>query len=112
MANFSRKKVFRLAKGFTGRSNNCFGLALRKVHRKLQYAYRDRKQKKRRTRREWIHTMNVALREHGINYSRFLYGLTRSNLVLDRKILSDLAINEPYSFKSVLNEVSMQTNLK
>ena len=56
--------------------------------------------------------MNATLRSYGINYSRFIYGLNRSNVVLDRKILSDLAINEPYSFKAVLNEVNTQTDLK
>src|SRR3989337_4266103 len=98
MANFGRKKVFRLAKGFTGRSKNCFGLGLRKVYKKLQYAYRDRKVKKRRVRKQWIHSINAAVREHGLNYSRFVCGLTRSNIILDRKILSDLCVNEPLSF--------------
>ena len=112
MANFSRRKVFRLAKGFTGRSNNCFGLALRRVHKSLQYAYRDRKVKKRRTRRAWIHTINAAVREHGISYSRFQFGLTRSNIQLDRKILSDLAVNEPFSFKAVIEEVHKQVDFK
>ena len=59
------------AKGFTGRSKNCYGLALRKVHKALQYAYRDRKVKKRIVRRNWIHSINAAVREHGVNYSRF-----------------------------------------
>ena len=63
MANFARRKVFKLAKGFTGRGNNCFGVALRKVFKKLQYQYRDRKVKKRRVRRAWIHTINAAARE-------------------------------------------------
>ena len=111
MANWSRKKVFRLAKGFTGRSKNCFGLALRKVFKKLTYAYRDRKVKKRLIRRQWIHSINSAVREHGVSYSRFICGLTRSNLEIDRKILADLAITEPYSFKSVVEEVNKQTDL-
>ncbi len=106
MANFSRRKVFRLSKGFTGRSNNCFGLALRKVHRALQYAYRDRKVKKRIVRRDWIQSINAAVREHGVNYSRFQCGLTRSNIQLDRKILADLAANEPFSFKAIVEEVN------
>ena len=111
MGNWSRKKVFRLAKGFTGRSKNCYGLALRKVYKKLQYAYRDRKVKKRVMRRNWIQSINAAVREHGINYSRFLYGVSRSNIELDRKILSDLAVNEPYSFRAVLDEVNKQTDM-
>lgn len=80
MANFARKKVFRLSKGFTGRGNNCFGIALRKVYKALQYAYRDRKVKKRRMRRQWIHSINNAVREHGVSYSRFACGVTRSNI--------------------------------
>lgn len=112
MGNFSRKKVLRLAKGFTGRSNNNYGLALRKVHRALQYAYRDRKVKKRLTRRQWIMNINAAVREHGVNYSRFQYGLTRSNIILDRKILADLAYNEPLSFKAVVDEVAKQVDIK
>lgn len=111
MANWNRKKVFRLAKGFTGRSNNCFGLALRKVYKKLQYAYRDRKVKKRLVRRQWIHSINAAVREHGVSYSRFQCGLTRSNIQLDRKILADLAVTEPFSFKAVVEEVNKQTDL-
>ena len=111
MANWSRKKVFHLAKGFTGRSKNCFGLALRKVFKKLTYAYRDRKVKKRLMRRQWIHSINAAVREHGISYSRFQCGLTRSNIEVDRKILADLAITEPFSFKAVVEEVNKQTDL-
>ena len=111
MANWSRKKVFKLARGFTGRSKNCFGLALRKVFMKLRYAYRDRKVKKRLMRRSWIHSINAAVREHGVSYSRFACGLTRSNIQVDRKILADLAINEPFSFKSVVEEVNKQTDL-
>ena len=75
MANWSRKKVLQLAKGFKGRSKNCFGLALRKVHRAAQYAYRDRRNKKRTVRREWIQTINAAVREHGITYSSFAHSL-------------------------------------
>ena len=111
MANFGRKKVFKLAKGFTGRGKNCFGIALRKVYKKLQYAYRDRKVKKRLVRRAWIHSINAAVREHGVNYSRFICGLTRSNIEIDRKILADLAVNEPFSFKSVVEEVNKQSDL-
>ena len=62
-------------------------------------------------RRQWIHSINAAIREHGVNYSRFICGLTRSNIELDRKILSELAVSEPYSFKSVFEEVNKQTDL-
>jgi large subunit ribosomal protein L20 len=113
MANWSRKKILRLAKGFTGRSKNCFGLALRKTHRAAQYAYRDRRNKKRTVRREWIGTINAAVREHGVSYSKFAFGLGKcSNIELDRKILDNLAKFEPYSFKAVVDEVKVQANFK
>jgi len=113
MANWARKKVFRLAKGFKGRSKNCFGVALRKVHRATQYAYRDRKVKKRTMRRTWIGQINAATREHGITYSQFANAVGKnSNVQLDRKILSSLCIQEPYSFKAVLDEVKVQAGLE
>ncbi len=105
MGNWNRKKVFKMARGFKGKSKNCYGLALRRVHRSLRFAYRDRRVKKRLVRQAWIQTINAGVREFGVNYSNFIYGLNRSNIVLDRKILADLAINEPYSFKSVFDEV-------
>lgn len=112
MANWNRSKVRRLAKGFTGRSKNCYGLALRRVHKAMRYAYKDRRVRPRQVRREWIHTINQAAREHGIRYSLFANALNKnSNVQLDRKILADLAINEPFSFKAVLDEVSVQANL-
>lgn len=113
MANWNRKKVLRLAKGFKGRGKNCFGIALRKVHRAAVYAYRDRKVKKRTMRRQWIGVINAAVREHGLNYSLFANALAKkSNVHLDRKILSNLAINEPYSFKAVMDEVKVQAGLQ
>jgi len=113
MANWSRKKVLRLAKGFTGRSRNCFGLALRKTHRAAQYAYRDRRVKKRTVRQEWITNINAAVREHGVTYSKFSHGLVKlSNIQLDRKILQNLAQMEPYSFKAVLDEVKVQAGME
>ena len=109
MGNWSRRKVMQLAKGFSGRKRNCYGIALRSVHKAAQYMYRDRKNKKRTIRREWISTINAATREHGLSYSRFAFALEKtSNVQLDRKILSQLAITEPYSFKAVLDEVSLQ----
>lgn len=108
MANWSRKKVMKLAKGFTGRSKNCFGLALRKTHRAAQYAYRDRRVKRRTVRREWITSINAAVREHGVTYSKFAHALVKlSNIEVDRKILQNLATQEPYSFKAVLDEVKV-----
>ena len=112
MANWSRKKVFAMAKGFRGRSKNCFSIAVRKVHRGCQFAYRDRRTRRRNYRREWISTINAGVREHGIAYSRFANALVKhSNIEVDRKILANLALNEPYSFKSVIDEVKMQSGL-
>ena len=108
MANWSRKKVFRLAKGFRGRSKSCFGIALRKVWRAQQFAYIERRLRRRNYRREWIHTISAATREHGLPYSRFANALVKhSNIEIDRKILANLALNEPYSFKCVVDEVRL-----
>lgn len=108
MANWSRKKVFKLAKGFKHSRKNVFGVALRATRRGQQFAYRDRRVKKRTMRRSWISQINAAVREHGFTYSKFSNGLVKkSNIELDRKILGDLAINEPYSFKAVLDEVKV-----
>ena len=112
MANWSRKKVLKLAKGFRGRKRNCFSIAIRSVHRACQYAYRDRRNRRRLYRREWIQQINAATREHGLPYSVFANAIEKnSNLGLDRKILSNLALNEPYSFKSVVDEVRLQSGL-
>lgn len=112
MGNWSRSKVLELAKGFNGRAKNCYGIAIRKVHRAKMYQYRDRRVKKRLMRREWITTINAAVREHGIPYSRFANALTKhSNIELDRNILANLAVHEPYSFKAVFDEVRLQSGL-
>ncbi len=108
MALWSRKKVFRLSKGYYKRSKNCFRIAIRRVFKALQYEYRDRRVRRRQIRTEWIQSINAAVRDQEVNYSRFIYGLNRSNLELDRKILSDMAKNEPYSFKAVLDEIKQQ----
>ena len=80
MGNFSRAKVLRLAKGFKGRSKNCYSIAIRKVHKKLKYQYIDRRLKKRTLRKNWIVCLSAATREHGMNYSRFIMCLNRSNI--------------------------------
>ena len=107
MGNFSRLKVLKLAKGFQGRSKNCYSIAIRKVHRALRYQYRDRRVKRRIMRKNWIVSLSAATKELGINYSRFIMMLNRSNVNLDRKVLADLAIYEPYSFKSIVDEIKI-----
>jgi large subunit ribosomal protein L20 len=111
MAIWSRKKVFGLARGYYGRSKNCFSIALRRVFKALQYEYRDRRVRRRNIRKEWIQSINAAVRDQDVNYSSFVYCLNRSNVTLDRKILSEMAKNEPYSFKAVLDEIKSQVPL-
>lgn len=111
MALWSRYKVRRLSKGYFGRSKNCFRIAIRRVFKALQYKYFDRRVRRRTVRKNWILSLNAGVRDHGINYSRFIYGLNRSNILLDRKILADLAQNEPYSFKAVVDEIKEQVEL-
>jgi|LauGreDrversion4_2_1035121.scaffolds.fasta_scaffold524003_2 large subunit ribosomal protein L20 len=111
MAIWSKHKFFTLSKGYWGRSKNCWRIAIRRVFKALQYAYRDRRVRRREMKKGWIRTINAGVREHDVNYSRFIYGLNRSNVILDRKILADLVQNEPYSFKAIVDEVKSQVKL-
>ncbi len=101
------KKILKLAKGFRGRSKNCFRVAVEKVEKALRYAYRDRRNRKRDFRALWIQRINAAVREHGLIYSQFINGLTLANIELDRKVLADLAVREPESFKAVVDQVKV-----
>jgi len=96
------KKILKLAKGYRGRSNNCYRIALQRVEKALQYAYRDRRTKKRDIRALWIQRINAAARTHGLIYSKFIKGLTTAGIGIDRKILSELAVNEPKSFEKIV----------
>ncbi|GAA0566810.1 MAG: 50S ribosomal protein L20 [Caenispirillum bisanense] len=98
------KKVLKLAKGYRGRSSTNFRIAIEKVEKGLQYAYRDRRNKKRDFRGLWIQRINAAVREHGINYSTFMNGLNKAGIELDRKVLSDLAITQPEAFASLVKQ--------
>jgi large subunit ribosomal protein L20 len=98
------KKVLKMAKGYRGRSNNCFRVAIEKVEKGLRYAYRDRKAKKRTFRGLWIQRINAAVREHGMVYSQFMNGLIKAGLEFDRKVLSDLAIHQPDAFKAIVEQ--------
>jgi large subunit ribosomal protein L20 len=111
MAGFAKKKYFKLAKGFYGRAKNCLKVAIPKVEKSLLYAYIGRKQRPRKFRREWIGTISAAVRDHGVMYSRFMNALTYSNIGLNRKVLADLAENEPYSFKAIVDELKVQAGL-
>ena len=93
--------IFKLAKGFRGRRNNCYKLAKDAVHKSLQYAYRDRQAKKRDFRCLWSIRINAAARQCGLSYSRFIFGLKKAGIEVDRKILADLAVSDPRAFASV-----------
>ena len=96
------KKILKAAKGFYGRRKNTIRIAKQAVEKSLQYAYRDRKRRKRTFRALWIQRLNAAVRPFGITYSRFIDGLTKSGIQVDRKVLSDLAISEPAAFEAIV----------
>ena len=98
------KKILKMAKGYRDRSHSCFRIAIEKVEKGLQYAYRDRRAKKRNFRALWITRINAAVREHGMVYSQFIRGLQKSGSELDRKVLSDLAIHQPEAFKAIVEQ--------
>lgn len=93
-----RKKILELAEGYWGKRGRAFRIARLQVQRSLQYAYRDRKAKKREFRRLWIARINAAVRMHGLNYSRFMEGLRKANVVINRKVLADMAISDQEAF--------------
>ena len=98
------KKTLKAAKGYYGRRKNTIRIAKQAVEKAGQYAFRDRKNKKRTFRALWIQRLNAAVREHGLTYSRFIDGLAKSGIVVDRKALSELAIHEPASFAAVVEK--------
>lgn len=98
------KKVLKLAKGYRGRNSTNFRIAIEKVEKGLQYAYRDRRNKKRDFRGLWIQRINAATREHGMPYSRFMDGLNKAGIELDRKVLADLAVREPEAFGKLVDQ--------
>jgi large subunit ribosomal protein L20 len=93
----------RQAKGFRGRAKNCFTIAIRRLQKSWQYAYRDRKVKKREWRSLWITRLNSGARQYDISYSKLIPTLEASNIQLNRKVLSEIAAMEPFSFKAVLD---------
>ncbi|MGH7074912.1 MAG: 50S ribosomal protein L20 [Stellaceae bacterium] len=98
------KKVLKLAKGYRGRSSTNYRIAIEKVEKGLQYAYRDRRTKKRNFRALWIQRINAGAREHGMTYSQFIAGAAKAGIELDRKILADLAVREPEAFQAIVAE--------
>ena len=100
-----RKKVLNLAKGYWGSRSKVFTIAKNTVEKGLQYAYRDRKVKKREFRGLWIQRINAGARQHGISYSQLIGKLAAKNIGLNRKVLADLAMNHPAAFKAVIDLV-------
>jgi len=96
------KKVLKAAKGFYGRRKNTIRIARQAVEKSLQYAYRDRKNRKRNFRALWVQRINAAAREHGLTYGRFIDGLNKAGIEIDRKVLSDMAIHEPQAFAALV----------
>ena len=99
-----RSRVFKAAKGFYGRRKNTITVANAAVDRSLQHNYIGRKQRKRNFRALWIQRINAACRENGITYSRFISGLLKAGIAIDRKVLSDLAVREPSAFKALVDQ--------
>ena len=104
-AHAKHKKVLEQAKGFYGRRKNTIRAAKAAVDRSAQYAYRDRKNRKRSFRALWIQRINAAARVHGLTYGRFISGLGKAGVDVDRKVLADLAVSEPAAFQTLVEKV-------
>lgn len=104
-ARARHKKVLKLAKGYYGARSRVFRVAKQAVIKALQYAYRDRRQRKREFRALWIVRIGAGAREHGLSYSRFMNGLKKANISLDRKVLADMAVNDKLGFAKLVKQV-------
>lgn len=100
-----RKKILKSARGYFGARSKVYTVAKNAVEKAMQYAYRDRRNKKRAFRRLWIARINAAARQNGTTYSRLMHQLKEKNIDLNRKVLADLAMNHPESFKAVVDQV-------
>lgn len=100
------RKIIKAAKGYYGRRKNTFRIANQAVEKAGQYAYRDRKVRKRNFRALWIQRINAAVREHGLTYGRFIHGLGQAGVEIDRKVLADIAVHEPEAFKALVDQAS------
>jgi len=107
-ARARHKKVLELAKGFRGRRKNVYRIAKQAVMKAGQYAYRDRRNRKRVFRRLWIARINAAARSHGVTYSRFMAGIKKAAIAIDRKMLADMAVNDPAAFGSIVEKAKAQ----
>ena len=107
-ARARHKKVLALAKGFRGRRKNVFRIAKQAVMKAGQYAYRDRRAKKREFRRLWIARINAGSRALGLTYSKFIAGIKKASIEIDRKVLADMAVNDPAAFDSIVEKAKAQ----
>lgn len=99
------KKIIKMAKGYRGQSKNCFRSAVQRVEKGLQYAYRDRKKRKKYFRSLWIQRINASVRNYGIVYSQFIKGLKILNIRLNRKTISEISINQPEIFIKIISKI-------
>ena len=106
------KKILKMAKGYRGRAKNCYRTAVQAVEKGLQYAYRDRKVRKRDFRALWIQRINAAVRIHGMKYSEFINGLNLAGIEVDRKVLSDIAIKDEAAFKAIVDKAAAALKTK
>jgi large subunit ribosomal protein L20 len=104
VARRSHKKVLARAKGYFSRRKNIFRVAVQAVEKAEQYAYRDRRARKRNFRSLWIQRINAGARELGLTYGRFINGLTKAGIAVDRKVLSDIAVRDPVAFKALVEK--------
>ena len=102
VAHARHKKVLARAKGYRGRGKNCYRIALERVEKALKYSYRDRRNRKRTFRALWIQRINAGARAQGMTYGRFINGLQRAGIAVDRKMLADLAVREPAAFETLV----------
>jgi large subunit ribosomal protein L20 len=106
------KKVLRLAKGYRGRSSKCFRIALQRLEKALQYAYRDRRNKKRDFRALWIQRINAGARLNGLTYSKLMGGLKVAGITLDRKVLADIAVRDAAGFTAITEQAKAALSKK
>lgn len=99
------QKILKLAKGYRGRANSCFRVAIEKVEKALSYAYRDRRNRKRDLRSLWIARINAAVRQHNMVYSDFIGKLSKINIGINRKMIAELSVNNPAAFANIIDQV-------
>ncbi len=105
-----RKRILKLAKGYWGARRKLYGVARETVDRALAYAFAGRKQRKRQFRKTWIVRINGGLHDQSLSYSRFIFGLKQANIQLDRKVLADLAQNDPTAFAAIVDRAKAQAS--